>query len=190
MKKLINYLGIPLLMAGLVLTSCQTELTEEEFRESLSEIKQEMQIASGWIEEAIEAETSGELILKSDMALNKIEAQLDNYLDEMDRAIRRIYKDTRTNIINIKQKTVEIDFRLSLLENTERVRRIGMTEDPDEAPTIRRTRPIGYQFPYAITPDEEMVTERIQYGEEVVDELRKNLTSLQEEVDLFIENSL
>jgi len=62
-----------------------------------------MENASELLEEAMNAENSIVLIEKSDDALNKIEEQLDIYMDEMDEAVRRIYKDTRTSIIDIKR---------------------------------------------------------------------------------------
>ena len=181
--------GIILTMLFLVFVSCQRQLTEEEFHESLTELRGEMQIASTWLEEAIETDNLSEFMEKSDEALNKIETQLDAYMDETDRAFRRIHQETRTQIINIKQKITEIDFRLALLENNEHFRRREQAED-DELPAVRRTRPLAYQFPHIPEDDERVISERIMYGEEVLREVKVNLLELQREVDQFIEHSL
>ncbi|MFW5687427.1 MAG: hypothetical protein ACOCXV_00725, partial [Bacteroidota bacterium] len=119
-----------------------------------------------------------------------IESQLDVYMEETDKAVRRIYEDTRTRIIDMKQKIAEIDFRTDLLQNT-----VEFTSDqvapPGETPTVRRTRPVGYRFPYVYSEeDEEVVRDRIQYGEEVEGELKENLRELKGELDAFIQESL
>ncbi|MFW5707910.1 MAG: hypothetical protein ACOC12_08320 [Bacteroidota bacterium] len=190
MKNIARYAGILLPVLLFAFASCEMQPTEEEFRESLSEINQEMQNASDMLGEAIEAEETGPLVEKSDEALNIIESQLDVYMEETDKAVRRIYEDTRTRIIDMKQKIAEIDFRTDLLQNT-----VEFTSDqvapPGETPTVRRTRPVGYRFPYVYSEeDEEVVRDRIQYGEEVEGELKENLRELKGELDAFIQESL
>jgi hypothetical protein len=193
MKNIFGHPWLILLAAVFVFASCDQpqKLSDEEFRESLSEIKQEMQDASALLDSAIIADHSREMISKSNEALNIIETQLDAYMDEMDKAVRRIYKDTRTSIIDMKQKISEIDFRLALLESNEQLK---MNEDregfDDDVRDVRRVRPVGYRFPHIINIDERVIRERIQYGEEVMEEARTNLQELNAELNQFIEENL
>ncbi|MFN2395862.1 MAG: hypothetical protein ABR597_09265 [Bacteroidales bacterium] len=189
MKRLIKSLTLPLVI--LFFISCdQQTADDEEFRESLSEVKQEMQDASELLEEAIDAENSSDLIVKSDEALNTIEEQLDVYMNAMDKALRRIDKDTRTSIIDMKQKIAEIDFRLALLESNKQLRMSEQAEGVDEIPEVRRTRPVGYRFPHILNMDDEIYSERVQYGEEVMEEVKTNLQELNDELNQFIEENL
>jgi hypothetical protein len=190
MRKIFYHLRLPLITALLLAVSCEQQPTDEEFRESLSEIKQEMQYASELIYEAIEAEHSRELISKSDQALDVIENQLNAYMNEMDEAVRRIFKDTRTNIIDIKQKIAEIDFRLALLEGNEQLRMSEEAEGYDETYEYRRTRPVGYRFPQITRIDDTLIRDRVQYGREVMDEVITNLKELNDELNQFIEENL
>lgn len=190
MSKILNHLRLPLIAALLLSVSCEQQPTEEEFRESLIEIRQEMEFASELIDEAIEAEYSRELISKSDQALDIIENQLDAYLNEMDEAVRRIFKDTRTSIINIKQKVAEIDFRLALLEGNEQLRMSEDADVDDEAYEYRRARPQGFRFPQVTRIDDRLIRERVQYGREVMGEVITNLKELNDELNQFIEENL
>ncbi len=192
MKKLFNPVWFSFFSVLFILTSCEQplQLSDEEFRETLPEVKQEMENASELLEEAMNVENSIVLIGKSDDALNKIEEQLDVYMDEMDEAVRRIYKDARTSIIDIKQKTAEIDFRLALLESNQHLRMSEQTEESDEISEIRRTRPVGYRFPHILNIDDRICSERVQYGEEVLEEVITNLKELKDELNQFIEENL
>ena len=192
MKKLFNPVWFLFIYVFFILISCEQphQVSDEEFRESLSEIKQEMQFASELIDEAIEAEYSRELINKSDQALDIIENQLDAYMNEMDEAVRRIFKDTRTSIIDMKQKIAEIDFRLALLESNEQLRMSEDAEGYNETYEYRRTRPVGYRFPQITRIDDRLIRERVQYGREVMEEVITNLKELNDELDKFIEENL
>ena len=192
MKKLFNPVWFLFIYVFFILISCEQphQVSEEEFRESLSEIKQEMQFASELINEAIEAEYSRELISKSDRALDITENQLDAYMNKMDEAGRRIFKDTRTSIIDIKQKIAEIDFRLSLLESNEQLRMSEDAEGYNETYEYRRTRPVGYRFPQITRDDDRLIRERVQYGRAVMEEVITNLKELNDELDKFIEENL
>ncbi len=192
MKKLLGLLWLSLFSTFFIFTSCEQpqKLSDDEFRESLSEIKQQMQVASDLLDEAISAEKSSQLIEKSDDALNIIDKQLDAYMDETDKAVRRIDKDTRSGIIDIKQKVVETDFRLALLENNEQFRISEHAEDYDEIPKARRTRPVHYRFPQIPEINGRYISEMVEYGAEVMEEVRTNLQELRSELDLFIEKNL
>ncbi|MFO7997399.1 MAG: hypothetical protein R6U86_00270 [Bacteroidales bacterium] len=141
------------------------------------------------IDEALNAGNSGELIQRSDFALNQLETQIDDYLEEMDNAARRIDKESRDRIISIKQKIVETDFRLGLLDDNEYVKRYEHMYNEDTI-IVRRTRPVTYRFPNITAMDDEVVQDRIEYGEEVKEELKDDLMALKDEVALFIQDSL
>ncbi len=176
-------------IAMIILMGCQQEATtDEQLQEQKTEIKEEIKMAVGLIENAIETDESSVFIEKTDLALNKVDEQLDRYHDLMDNSMERIYKDTRDRIIRIKQKTVEIDFRLSLLEDNQVSTRAGA--ETNDTLDIRRTRPVAYQFPVITAPGNPPRGDLIQYGDEVREETIKNLQSLQNELELFMENSL
>ena len=193
MKKILNHLRMLLLFVLIFNFSCeQQRLTDEEFQETLVDINQEMQEAVIIIDQALDAENVHLLLEKSDMALNKVEEQVNAYLDKTDKAVRRIDKDTRDRIIAIKKKIVETDFRLALLDDNNYIKRDEMLERGylQDTVTIRRTRPIAYRFPVITAPDDVIIRDRVQYGEEVKEELKNDLKVLKDEVELFIQNSL
>ncbi len=192
MKKLFNPVWFSFICIFFILISCEQpqQVSEEEFSDNVSEIKVEMQHASELLDDAIEAEHSRMMIAKSNEALNIIEAQLDAYMDEMDRAARRMHKDTRTGIIDMKQKIAEIDFRLSLLESNEQLRISEEREGYYDFPDVRRTRPVVYRFPHYVDIDQKIIRQRVQYGKEVLEEARTNLQELKDELNQFIEENL
>ena len=192
MKKLSLPLWFTVLTAFFVFTSCDQprDLTDEEFSERLTEIKQEMQVASYLLEEAISADNSKELIANGDGAINAIEDQLNAYMNTMDEVARKIPGDARSNIIAIKQKVVETDFRLALLENNEQFRISEQVADYDEIPEARRTRPVNYRFPPIPAINGGHITEMVEYGAEVMEEARTNLQELKVKLNLFIEDNL
>ncbi len=189
MQRMKNPFFIITVIAMILLTGCQQEAkTDEQLQEQKTEIKEEINKAVDLIEEAFEADESSEFIEKADMALNKVDEQLDRYHDLMDNSMERIYKDTRDRIIRIKQKTVEIDFRLALLEDNQVTTRAGA--ENNDTLDIRRTRPVAYQFPVVTTPGNPPQGDLIRYGDEVREATIKNLQSLQNELELFMEDSL
>ena len=193
MKKILNPLGILLFLVIFFNISCEPQQpTDEEFKETLADIKQEMQDAVITIDQALNAENVPLLLQKSDMALNILEEQVDAYLDETDKAVRRIDKETRDRILAIKKKIVETDFRLALLDDNKYIKRDEMLEEGylQDTVTIRRTRPIAYRFPIITAPDDVVIRDRVQYGEEVKEELKNDLKVLKDETELFIQNSL
>lgn len=190
MKIKLTHLAIMLTLAMFFNVSCQQQQpTDEEFRENLGDIKQGMQEVVKTVDEALNAENTGELIQRSDFALNQLENQIDDYLDEMDNAARRIDKESRDRIISIKQKIVETDFRLGLLDDNEYVKRYEQMYNEDTI-IVRRTRPVTYRFPSITAMDDAVAEDRVQYGEEVVEELKEDLKVLKAEVESFIQNSL
>ncbi len=194
MKKLLNSLFTPLMLTMILFASCQQQPqpTDEEFREELEVIKQEMQDVVKLLDDALNSDTSVVLLQRSDLALNKLESQLDHYLDQTDKAARRIDKESRNRIITIKQKIVETDFRLALLDDNDDAKRSGQLDEfyDEDTVTVRRTRPVAYRFPIIDVPDDAVLQDRVQYGEEVMEELKNDLKVLKDEVERFIQNSL
>jgi hypothetical protein len=174
-KPIITY---ELLIAFILMAfvSCQQQSLRSEFEENMAEIKLEMQDLVEEIEEVKEEADMSVFISKTDALLNKLDDQIEEYHNEMDRALQKIEKETRHSIISIKQKMVEIDFRLALLDENETIR--------------RRIRPTVYPYtqPVPVDPIEPELDEpqKVHYGTEVKKEIINNLNELRSEVEDFI----
>jgi len=49
---------------------------------------------------------------------------------------------------------------------------------------------VGYRFPQITRIDDRIISERVQYGMEVMEEVRTNLQELNKELNQFIEENL
>ncbi len=175
-KPIITY---ELLIAFILIAfvSCQQQSLKSDFEENMAEFKLEMQDLIEEIEEVKEEADMSVFISKTDGLLNRLDDQIDEYHNEMDRALQKIEKENRNKIISIKQKVVEIDFRLALLDQNETIR--------------RRIRPTVYPYtqPVPADPIEPVLDEepqKVHYGTEVKKEIINNLNELQSEVEDFI----
>jgi hypothetical protein len=132
MKSTIIYSGTIVLLL-LFLVSCDNQSTRTA---EMGDIKEEMNEVIQTIDEALIAEDISEFKNKTDDAISKLDNKVDDYLDELDNADRRIDGSARNQIIDIKQKKVEVEFKLALLEqddydwdNNEYRNRTGTTTD-------------------------------------------------------------
>jgi transcription termination factor NusB len=130
MKKNAILYGLTIFMA-IFLASCNMQRSEADVQENLAEIREEKREIIHDINEAINLADVGDISEfknKAEDALNKLDNQIDDYHNEMDRADRRIDKDARASIINMKQLRTAIEFRLDLLDDRDQGG-IGMTDD-------------------------------------------------------------
>ena len=176
MKKRLISIGFPIFIFLLAIASCQQPSTDAGFEENMAEIKLEMQDAAQKISVIKEEGDMAVFISETDALLNNLDDQIDEYHNEMDRALQKIEKETRDRIIRIKQKMVEIDFRLSLLDDDETVR--------------RRIQPVIYpyipQMPVDTLDLEQNEPLTVEYGAEVKKSIINNLDELRSEVEEFI----
>jgi hypothetical protein len=176
MKKLIIPFDLFMAFILIAFVSCQQQSSKSDFEENMAEIKLEMQDVVEKINEVQNEEDLSVFISKTDDLLNKLDDQIDEYHNEMDRALQKIEKETRNRIIRMKQKIVEIDFRLALLDEKETIRRRIM-------PTV-----YPYTPPIPVEPIEPDLEElhKVHYGTEVKKEIINNLNELQSEVEGFL----
>lgn len=176
MKKKIIPFKLLLAFILLAFVSCQQQSSEAEFQEKMAEIMLEMHDVVEVINEIQDEGDMSVFINKTDALLNKLDGQIDEYHYEMDRALQKIEKETRERIIRIKQKMVEIDFRLALMDENETIR--------------KRIRPTVYPYiqPMPIDTLEPALDEplTVHYGTEVKKEIINNLNELKNEVEGFI----
>jgi len=196
MKKLLYLSGIWMPLIMLFLVSCQEQPTPSETRADLADIRNDMQEVIELIDESINEESVHVFIHKTDLALNRLDNNIEEYLSIMDMADERIERDTRNSIISIKEKVAGIDIRLALLDDENLIGESPFAEFPEETHAIDRVRPPSYTYPYPhiTTPETRELTDierttikEIEvYAEEIHKEIVNELNKLKTEVNEFI----
>ena len=198
MKKLLYLSGIWMPLIMLFSVSCQQQPTPSEIKAGLGDIKTEMQEVIELIDESINEESVHVFIHKTDLALNRLDNHIEEYLSIMDMADERIERDTRNSIISVKEKVAGIDIRLSLLDNKNLIGESPFAEFPEETHAIDRARPTVYPYLYpypniststTIDPtdtDDTTIKDIEEYAKSVHQEIVNELKELQTEIDEFI----
>jgi septal ring factor EnvC (AmiA/AmiB activator) len=198
MKKQMYFQGLLMSLLIIIIVSCEQQPPNTQ--NDLTEINQEMQEVSNLIEETINEESVHLFINKTDMALNELEDQIDEFLSVLDNANERIDKGPRNSIIEIKQKIAAIDFRLAILDDENLIGGNPYADTGETSDRIDRIRPpvYGYHYPYsmgrttATTTDVDRVTmqEMEQYAQRIHQEIVDELRELKSTIDEFGESNL
>jgi len=196
MKKLLYLSGICMPLIMLFSASCQQQPSET--KADLTDIKNEMQEVIELIDESINEESVHVFIHKTDLALNRLDNHIDEYLSIKDMANEKIEKEARNSIIRIKQKVAGIDIRLALLDDANLIGESPFDDFPEQTHAIDRVRPPVYPYPYPhiSTPDTRELTDFDdtaikdieEYAKEIHKEILNELKELKTEIDEFIAN--
>jgi ElaB/YqjD/DUF883 family membrane-anchored ribosome-binding protein len=210
MKRIFKSLGaITLIM--FIMASCDGQTGRTDIQEDLVDLRDEMQEVIQTIDEAIATNDISEFKDKTDDAVSSLDNKIDDYLNEMDNAERRIDQNARNRVINMKQKKVEVEFKLALLEQDDyenwgdedyqydETRTTGAaTGTPtDRANQAPRATPDGTTP--GTTTDRVNATDRdtyevnereIVYGPQLIDDLKEDLRELRTDVEQFIQASM
>lgn len=200
MKKQMYLPGMLLTFIIFLMVSCQQQPSSSESDGEMTEIKNNMQEVSDLIEESMEEEAVHLFINKTDLALNELDNQIDEYLLEMDNNDKHVPKEPRNSIISIKQIVAGIDIRLALLDNENLIGESPFDELPEATHKADRVRPPAYPYPYPyrITEparqtadvDDTGVKDMEEYAKEIHKEIVDELEDLKAEIDEFVAEGL
>lgn len=98
-------------------TGCGPSADSEEFQQELADINAKMKETLQQIEQLQNEEDVSVFSDKARVVLGSLNNQIEQYHLLMDKTNEKIDKEARDRIISFKQKKVEIDFKLSLLNN-------------------------------------------------------------------------
>jgi hypothetical protein len=112
MKRILNITGIALMFLFLA-AACN----QQGQRTDLDSVRDEFRDALAQIEDALRIQEFDDFKSRAEDAISSVDSAVDDYLNEMDNNDRRIDQQTRNQVINIKQKRAEVDFKLSLLDH-------------------------------------------------------------------------
>lgn len=221
MKRTFNLIGAITLL--FILASCdgQTSRTTDtsDNRANLIDLREEMQEVIQNIDEAIASNDVSEFKDKTDDVVSSLDAKIDDYLDEMDNAERRIDQNSRNRVIQMKQKKVEVEFKLALLEQDDyerwddegyqnnRTRTPGTAtgtsiDRTNQAPRTTADGSIAHTDTTTMGGRTAIVTDvdrrtgndrtrrEIIYGPQMVDDLKDDLRDLRTEVEQFMQASM
>ncbi len=194
-----HYSGILVTSGMLLLASCQQKSSDED-RANVPEIKNGMQEVAELIDESVQEDSVYLFINKTDLALNKLDKHIDQYLSEMDSTNEKVAKDPRNSIIEIKQSMTGIDLRLALLDDENLIGVSPFNELPESNHKIDRIRPPAYpySYPYSMATrtaysdnlDENAIADMESYAKEIHKEIINELKVLKTEIDNFVVESL
>lgn len=191
MKRAINFLGAISLV--IILMAACGQNTRTDTRDNLTDVREDMREVIQNIDEALATDDVSNFKSKTEDAVSSLDNKIDDYLSEMDNADRRIDHNSRNQIIEIKQKNVEIEFKLALLEQEDydnwgdrdrQQDRTGTTTDmrtgDDRTATGARQT----------TTDDKNHRREILYGQQLVDDLKADLRDLRGKVEQFVQSNL
>jgi hypothetical protein len=130
MKRLLNISAIAILFL-FVAAACNQQGQRADF----DSVRDDFRDALAQIDEALRTQDHDDFRDRADDAINKVDNAVDDFLDEMDSQDRRMDQQTRNQVINIKQKRSEVEFKLSLLEHDRDGNGWGTTNDRDRRDT-------------------------------------------------------
>ena len=202
---MIKLMYLPKLLISIILlfsVSCQQQPSSADTQADLANIKNEMQEVIETIDESINEESVHVFIHKTDLALNELDKQIDEYLDVIDDANIKVAREPRNSIIRIKQRVAGIDFRMALLDNENLIGEDPFDELPQQTQRVDRIRPPAYPYPYPYTMspitdqpididiEDTAIKDIEEYAKEIHKEIVNELKELKTEVDEFIDESL
>jgi ElaB/YqjD/DUF883 family membrane-anchored ribosome-binding protein len=115
MKRTFSLIGV-ITILSIILAACGGQTGRTDTRGNLADLREDMQRVIQTIDEAIATNDISEFKNKTDDAVSKLDNRIDDFLDEMDNANRQVDHNTRNRVIQMKQKKVEVEFKLALLE--------------------------------------------------------------------------
>jgi hypothetical protein len=198
MKKLLYLPGIWMPLIMLFSVSCEQQPTTSESKADLTDVKNDMQEVIELIDESVNEESVHVFIHKTDLALNRLDNHIDEYLSVIDMSDERIEKEARNSIIKIKEKVAGIDVRLAMLDDEDLIGEGPFDEFPEQTRAIDRARPTVYPYPYPypnistpttieLTDIEDTAIKDIEeYAKLVHQEIVNELKGLKTEIDEFI----
>jgi ElaB/YqjD/DUF883 family membrane-anchored ribosome-binding protein len=194
MKRIFNIIAT-ITLFSFILSSCDGQTNRTDVREDLAEIRNEMQEVIQSIDEAIATNDISEFKNKTDDAVSSLDNKIDEYLSEMDNAERRIDQNARNHVIGMKQKKVEVEFKLALLEqddyenwDDENYQDAATGTPTDRANQAPRAEPDETTVGTTTDPDDNQ--REIIYGPQLVDDLKEDLRELRSDVEQFMQASM
>jgi ElaB/YqjD/DUF883 family membrane-anchored ribosome-binding protein len=203
MKRNFKFFGI-IMILPFVLFACNTQTSRNETRNNLSNLSEEMQDVVQTIDEAIAVNDISEFENKTEDAVNSLDKKIDDYLDEMDKAERRIERNTQNLVIDMKKKSAEVEFKLALLDQDDD--RVWNQDEaqPDGSGMQTSQRNITSDGSVSAaqadrtvagnrTAEDEGTTDRDRtrlYGSNMVEDIKEDLRELKSDVDQFMQTSL
>lgn len=199
MKKTLNFLAV-ITLFSFVLAACAGQSGRKDTKIDMSEMTEGMQEVIQTIDEAIASNDISEFKNKTDDAVGSLDKQIDDYLNEMDKAEQRIQKNAQDLVIEMKQKNVEVELKLALLEQDDvSSRESGMNGSPsDDARDVPGTIEEGVNplVSSEMARDDDDLnrgtdTDRAEmYGAPMVDDIKEDLRELKRDVEQFMQASL
>ncbi len=212
MKRTLNLLAI-ITLFSFILAACGGQTGRKDTKSDMSDLAEGMQEVIQNIDEAISSNDISEFKNKADDAVGSLDSKIDDYLNEMDKAERRIDKNTQNLVIEMKQKNVEVELKLALLEQDDTKRRDSGTQayQSDDTRDVSATTQQGATSTLpsdrtvaddrTITSDgrigtggdlkRDAETDRAEmYGSQMVDGIKDDLRELKRDVEQFMQTSL
>ena len=185
---------IPIIL--LIVASCQEHPSSADTQADLANVKNDMQEVIELINESINEESVYVFIHKTDLALNELDKQIDEYLDVIDDANEKVAREPRNSIIKMKQRVAGIDFRMALLDDENLIGKDPFDELPQQTKRVDRIRPPAYPYPYPYTMspitdqpvdiDDTAIKDIEEYAKEIHQEIVDELKELKGEIDEFL----
>lgn len=202
MKTKVNFLSTITLLF-FIMAACGGQTSRTDTRDNLADVREDLQEVIQTIDKALATNDISDFKSKTDDAVSSLDSKIDDYLNDMDKADRRVDQNTRNQIIDMKQKKVELEFKLALLEHDDtdnwgdgdRDRRQDRTDtrtgDDRTATGARQTATVGDHTAtgtrQTATGDRDRRRE-ILYGPQLVEDMKKDLRDLRGKVEQFAQS--
>lgn len=105
-----------LLISGLLLITCNRQPSGEASVDNLEPIREEMLVVLDKIDVALESNSIGDFSNKTSDAVSDLDNHIEKYVDEMYSRESKITEESINRLMVIKQKKVEMEFKLALLQ--------------------------------------------------------------------------
>ena len=189
----------------LLWAGCDPAVDSKDFQQELADINTQMEETLQQIEQLHEEGDVSRFSRNARLFLGSLDNQIEQYHLLMDRTNRKIDKETRDLIIRFKQKKVEVEFKLDLLENAGVFPRktdtlsygdtvittpnaSGSALGPDIEPL--ETDKTDVELREDPTLPHVRINEWKYAGIDLRDELINDLQEIQEEIEIFMERNL
>lgn len=193
MKKTFNVI-VFITTFALALAACGGQSGRKDNRSDLSDLSEDMQEVVQNIDEAISTNEVSDFKDKTENVINSLDKRIDDYLNEMDKVERRVEKNTQNLVIEMKQKKVEVELKLALLEQDDNW--------PEESGTDASQRDAALSDKTAVNDRPEITSTdgdmkrgtdtqgSVMYGSQMVDNIKSDLRELKRSVEQFMQTSL
>jgi hypothetical protein len=180
LKKL--YLSI-LLIPAIFLLACNRQPSSRAGDDNLGAIREEMLVVLDKINTALEANSTGDFKNKTSDAVADLDNHIEKYIDEMYNNERKITENSINRLMVIKQKKVEMEFKLDLLQKETRIisdQRNGLRHS-DTVITIHNAT--GSAVNQQRRAEEERTMERDRRGDDIASDMGSDGPAARDVID-------